>query len=503
MSLADLRPLVALDEAARGERQIGAVDFDPALTRFARDIGNGQIVVYQVSDRREVLRLPRMNSITTLLLFSPDGRKLAALSGRLRVWNVTANGTDSASSTPLVEAAGPYQWDDGLAFSPDSRQLAAANNEGFVDLFDMDTGKRLSSLPTGGQTRLVSFHPALPRLAAFCHKDSRVRVWDLTTKKVVHQWAVTSDVHSLAWLSDAEELLVGCADSNIYALAGPTGNIQRTLRGHRGPVNRIMVSPSGKTIASHGWDGQTLFWDINSDRPVLKKDGHVIRWARDGERLAWRNGSQLGIGAWEPTTESPVLYQPWHMGPSVERVAFHPRLPLVAGAGSNGIRLWDAANGHAIGWIHRQRSPEISFNPADGSLFAINDGEIRRWPTVVDEAAAPAPTRVKIGPSELLRLPSNIRAHGVAIDRSGRRFVSMARDGRGAIVVEIQDPQSSVGEKPAVRRVGSPISAKVNLIDTIPGRNNVAISPDGKGFRFGGVAAGENRALGGLDARRV
>src|SRR5262249_9764800 len=68
----------------------------------------------------------------------------------------------------------------GVAFSPDGRSLAAANTDGTVGLFDLETGMELPSLHGHkGKVRCVAFHPLGTRLASV-GTDLTVKVWDLT-----------------------------------------------------------------------------------------------------------------------------------------------------------------------------------------------------------------------------------------------------------------------------------------------------------------------------------
>ena len=72
-----------------------------------------------------------------------------------------------------------------VAFSPDGRHLASANEDGTIDLFDVETGERLLTLR--GHTDYVfsvAYHPDGKHLAS-ASADRTVKVWDLTTRREV------------------------------------------------------------------------------------------------------------------------------------------------------------------------------------------------------------------------------------------------------------------------------------------------------------------------------
>ena len=93
-----------------------------------------RVRVCEVTSARELLAAPAADEGIGCLAFSPDGLLVAAAGadGRVLVWE-TASGQvrcdDHLELSPL-----------GLAFSPDSRRLAAVNRE-IVTIWDMETGK--------------------------------------------------------------------------------------------------------------------------------------------------------------------------------------------------------------------------------------------------------------------------------------------------------------------------------------------------------------------------
>jgi eukaryotic-like serine/threonine-protein kinase len=70
----------------------------------------------------------------------------------------------------------------GAAFSPDGRRLAAANGDGTIRLFNVETGDELLTLP-GHKDYVfsVAFSPDGNHVAS-ASADRTVKVWDLTTR---------------------------------------------------------------------------------------------------------------------------------------------------------------------------------------------------------------------------------------------------------------------------------------------------------------------------------
>jgi WD40 repeat protein len=112
------------------------------------------------------------------LAWSPDSRLLAAGTryGITKVWDVK-KGNEVAS----VKGKGGDVW--GVAFSHDGKTLAVAdgdwNKPSDVVLWDTATWKELARLKHTNEVLCVAFHPTKPILAAGAW-DKTVRVWDLT-----------------------------------------------------------------------------------------------------------------------------------------------------------------------------------------------------------------------------------------------------------------------------------------------------------------------------------
>lgn len=83
--------------------------------------------------------------------FSPDGKILAtsdyALKGQVKLWNVQTGAIlKKFSPTPHVGAVGPAP----LRFSPDGRILAVQNGAGKIEMWNIITGRIVSSVPQWG-----------------------------------------------------------------------------------------------------------------------------------------------------------------------------------------------------------------------------------------------------------------------------------------------------------------------------------------------------------------
>jgi eukaryotic-like serine/threonine-protein kinase len=174
-TLAVLHPAVLPDRDLRG-----VVALSPDGGRLAFDDYSGEqarVRVWDVGRGREVRALPLASAVVMSITFSSDGTLLAASdeNERIAVW-------DAATGRPLhgEPLQGPF-W--RLVFSPDGRRLAAVDREK-VKLWDVPTGQELLTL-RGAPPRPLdgAFNPALTwspdgrRLAA-SNWDGSTSVWE-------------------------------------------------------------------------------------------------------------------------------------------------------------------------------------------------------------------------------------------------------------------------------------------------------------------------------------
>ena len=182
--------------------------------------------IIAVGKRREIqawhintsVELFQLNSKSHLhrgkLIFSPDGRKVAASSRPQppQVWDIE---TQHDITPPDLKAAEAY------AFSPDNAMLAILNREGiYMWQFDAESENE----PT--------FFPG--NFAGF---------------------------RSMTMFSPDSTILLVAAMEHLKLINVKTGEQLTTLPGHTEPMETLVFSHDGKTLASGSQDGTVLLWD--------------------------------------------------------------------------------------------------------------------------------------------------------------------------------------------------------------------------------------------------
>ena len=153
-----------------------AIAFSPDGIHIAVSSNIG-IWLYDAKTGRELALLDTQSIWGNPLAFSPDGTKLAATDGPIKLWDVS---TQTKIATFEGQAGGT------VAFSPDGTKLASGSVDKTVKLWEVSTGKNISTLT--GHTELprsVAFSPDGTKLASGS-VDKTVKLWEVSTGKNIN-----------------------------------------------------------------------------------------------------------------------------------------------------------------------------------------------------------------------------------------------------------------------------------------------------------------------------
>lgn len=178
-------------------------------------LADGDVEAWAVLDE---MRTPTLG--ISSLAFSPDSRKLAAGSfagaRALRVWDVAGNYMEETPLSPRAARA--------IAWAPDGKTIACAAADHAVTLVNLETPKEAKQLVGGIAAALapgvgpwLAFSPK-GDLLAIARPDRRILLWDMTGDKVAHEYDFAQGIRALAFAGDGRHVAAALDDGGVVIL---------------------------------------------------------------------------------------------------------------------------------------------------------------------------------------------------------------------------------------------------------------------------------------------
>ena len=333
----------------------------------------------------------------TRLVFSPDGRLLATgtlRSNTIKLWETATNRKlrDLSSSGQNSMAVAP-----AIAFSRDSRLIAASAGDNSVKVWDVMSGRELYSF-AGVQGSMMS---AVGVYFVGFASDNRlvtvsdaVRVWDLSTGRELR--TLESNVMSIAFNStdspvilspDGNQLLLLTDEPQIKIVDIATGReVNRVkLAGDRIESVQLAFTTDGNLLAAGIQDKRLKFWNLTSkkDQELARtaKDFSFVKFSRDGRLLALSESYTVKL--WDVATlrELPALKAP-NSGAFPQGQAFmafsEDGKRIATGGFDTDTIVWEAETGKRLSNLSGRTNMayNVAFSPDGTELSA---GGRTRW----------------------------------------------------------------------------------------------------------------------------
>ncbi len=321
------------------ESTVTASALSPDGELLASGDWNGRVTLWQVADGRR-LRSFDLGEAVWALAFSGEGALLAVASGKSVRLCDAATGTE-VRALALSEPARQ------LAFSPDGALLAVASFvSSKVALWDPARGEPGQAVDLGAEGRIteLAFAADSSTLVVAGPKNA-VWLWDVRRRKLLRTLEGHGDrLHGIELSPDGRFLATMGADKALRLWGLPEGNLLDTVslgfasryfavhfgsegalraalareqegvdlidlksghklgevRGHRGVVRGLLMTPDGKTLATYGLDSRINLWSLSgaSEHRVYSHQRGVRQAvvSDDGRTLVTEGG---GLVLWD------------------------------------------------------------------------------------------------------------------------------------------------------------------------------------------------------------
>ena len=157
----------------------------------------------------------------------------------------------------------------GLGLDPQGRWLAAAAAEGFVAVFDTETGAELAKLE--GHTApvlCVEFSPDGGMLASG-GADRSIRLWDTASWNELRTLVNHNDaVHAVVFAPDGQTLYTASFDATVRIWDPAIGRMKRINRGFGRGLLGMAYQPEGHRLLAGGADGRVFLAEADTGEIV-------------------------------------------------------------------------------------------------------------------------------------------------------------------------------------------------------------------------------------------
>lgn len=195
-----------------------------------------------------------------------------------------------------------------------------------------------------------------------------------------HRGAVTS----VALSPDGTRIATAGEDWTVRLWDAQSGEQIRVLRGHDEAVQAVAFSPDGRWILTGSRDFTARLWDARSGAEIRVLGGHrlwvnAVAFSLDG-RLVATGASDDVVRLWDAESGEQLLELSGHGGPVIS-VAFSPEGGrLVSGAQDATARIWDAGTGEQIYELggHASWVTSVAFDGTEGRILTVSD-RARLW----------------------------------------------------------------------------------------------------------------------------
>ncbi len=381
---------------------VSAVAFSTENTQIAVGDWDEKITLLDINTQEKFATF-NAKGIVESIVFSPDGKYMAASfqHGGVILWNLTTGKSHLTLLAGLTVSA--------VTFSTDSQILTTVSHEipDFVDIvermdrilhgevvvtqWDVATGELCRSFPSK-QASSITSTPSGQLLGAGS-RDEEVSIWQLDTGKDVTSFSLPEYVHLIGY-SVNNRLL--CLSGDVFTIWSDTERkdflLNQPIRGEGWLVTFI---PGTKHIVSLDRSGTLRRWDIGSDQRVrlLEKvsrvgtgggwfRGHMLTCSSEERSLVtsilFYGGTEVVLQNEEAcVTFTPEITTP---GLPVISAAVSPDLTLLAIGGTldKAITLWNVETGKPIRVMtgHTGEVYDLAFSPDGKHLVS---GGARAW----------------------------------------------------------------------------------------------------------------------------
>lgn len=245
-----------------------------------------------IDTRRERSRIDTDTEGSSPMALNPDDSLLAWGSDCVHLWDMHPGSSPQKLGPPGAKIA-------ALDFSPDGRRIVSGDAGGLLTTWELAT-RRPASVQGRTAGVLAVDHSPDGRLMAAAFEDGAIELRETGTAALVNTlYPGIGDVWRVAFSPDGTRLAAGGRDCSVRLFDTATGSEVLALRGPTGTIMSLAISPDGRRIAAGSWARELFVWDAGPDESAAPPPTGVAGISSTG-------GSEPAADS-APATQRPAL----------------------------------------------------------------------------------------------------------------------------------------------------------------------------------------------------
>ena len=343
--------------------------YSPDRRFLASASQNKTIQLWDIAEGRTISSIPALDSLPIAVAFIGENHLVVeSIDGSLRCWRILPEQDFRVLPTQGGVAS-------RLFFSEDGLHLMSSDQRGLITIFDTLTAATLRSFKISGPAA-VAYSPNDKQMAV-AQSDNGILVFDATNGKGLFVLrGHKAEVTSLAFSADGKYLASGSDDKTVRVWSLATHSEMLVLTGNDDAALAVTFSSDRSLVASGGFDNTVRVWDLKSGKLLntLQHPGRVISvaFSPDSHRIASSCDGDMTLRVWDLASGKEFLelqYQDVIGRPAGVEFSPDSRTLVWAGGPEGRVRVWDLADG----W------ERPSLLGAKGGLLAIAISHDGKW----------------------------------------------------------------------------------------------------------------------------
>jgi WD40 repeat protein len=274
--------------------------FSPDGKKLAAITGKG-LLVWDTATGNVVRRLATPNNCA-LLDFSPEGDGLVVFcAGEITLWDVATGQNRRSFEVNVDEALNP-RYSGKLRFSPDGEFLVLHADSASAYLLEPSQGKVVRRFGGRAQVQDAAFSTDGKQLALATYAPA-VQVFDLGTGNRRRTLDPEKGRFAYSVCFDKEDRRIAAGGWDRITLSAVDGTRVDVLQADMGAVTHLGFAASGRLLLSRSQDGKIRVWDIAAHKVLRTHPGSHWALSSDGKTLAM--GVDRTMRFWDVVTNDP------------------------------------------------------------------------------------------------------------------------------------------------------------------------------------------------------